>query len=102
MGNCSMPRRERQIGFRLRIARPYEDHRAYCLFFSHGTCGRCIARCPVGAITEAGHDKVACSRHLKPATEEFVRANFGFDGYGCGLCQTGVLCESRIPTLRDI
>ena len=82
--------------------RPYEDRRAYCLFFSHGICGQCIARCPVGAITEAGHDKMACSRHLKPVTEEFVSANFGFDGYGCGLCQTGVPCESRIPTLRDI
>ena len=80
--------------------RPYEAHRAYCLFFSHGICGRCMARCPVGAITEAGHDKVACSRHLKPATEEFVRANYGFDGYGCGLCQTGVPCESEIPTLQ--
>jgi len=53
---------------------------------------------PVGAITEAGHDKVRCSRHLKPATEEFVKVNYGFDGYGCGLCQTGVPCESEIPT----
>ena len=82
--------------------RPYQDHRAYCLFFNHGICGQCMARCPVGAITEAGHDKVKCSRHLKPATEKFVRANFGFDGYGCGLCQTGVPCESGIPTPASV
>ena len=82
-------------------ARPYENHRAYCLFFAHGTCGECIDRCPVGAITEAGHDKVKCARHLRLTTEEFVRSNYGFDGYGCGLCQTGVPCESKIPTERD-
>lgn len=77
--------------------RPYQDHRAYCLFFSQGTCGECIARCPVGAITEAGHDKLECSLHLRPTTQDFVRSNYGFDGYGCGLCQTGVPCESGIP-----
>jgi epoxyqueuosine reductase len=76
--------------------RPYEDHRAYCLFFADGTCGECIARCPVGAITEAGHDKARCRAHARDA-KEFVRANFGFEGYGCGLCQTGVPCESGVP-----
>jgi epoxyqueuosine reductase len=76
--------------------RPYSDHRAYCLFFADGTCGECIARCPVGAITEAGHDKVKCRTHARGASE-FVRANFGFEGYGCGLCQTGVPCESGVP-----
>ena len=81
--------------------RPYQDHRAYCLFFAQGTCGDCIARCPVGAITEAGHDKLECSLHLRPTTQDFVRSNYGFDGYGCGLCQTGVPCESKIPTKQD-
>lgn len=76
--------------------RPYGDHRAYCLFFAEGTCGKCMARCPPGAITEAGHDKVKCRQHVE-ATKGFVIANYGFDGYGCGLCQTGVPCESRIP-----
>jgi epoxyqueuosine reductase QueG len=40
--------------------RPYADHRAYCLFFADGTCGKCIDRCPVRAITETGHDKEKC------------------------------------------
>jgi len=76
--------------------RPYSDHRAYCLFFAQGTCGECIARCPAGAISEAGHDKVKCRDHLN-RTRAFVGEHYGFDGYGCGLCQTGVPCESGVP-----
>lgn len=82
--------------------RPYTDHRAYCLFFSQGICGNCIARCPVGAISEAGHDKRKCRRHLNPTTSDYVKAHYGFDGYGCGLCQTDVPCESKIPTAQDV
>ena len=78
--------------------RPYADHRAYCLFFAEGACGECMARCPVGAITEDGHDKEKCRAHLV-RTEKYVRARFGFEGYGCGLCQTGVPCESGSPVL---
>ncbi len=78
--------------------RPYTQHQEYCLFLTKGTCGKCIERCPVGAITRKGHDKGKCSRHLHPATENFVKSHYGFDGYGCGLCQTGVPCESGIPT----
>jgi ferredoxin len=81
--------------------RPYENHRAYCLFFSHGTCKKCIPRCPVGALTEAGHDKLKCLQHLRPATAEYVKAQYGFDGYGCGLCQTKVPCESKVPLPKD-
>lgn len=77
--------------------RPYANHREYCLFFSDATCGKCITRCPVGALSEAGHDKRKCVAHLHPVTDDYVKANFGFNGYGCGLCQTGVPCESGIP-----
>ena len=77
--------------------RPYTDHRAYCLFFTDGTCRQCIERCPVGAVTEAGHDKLKCRAHVKSCTAEFVQAHYGFEGYSCGLCQTGVPCESGIP-----
>lgn len=82
--------------------RPYENHYAYCLFRSQGTCGKCISRCPVGAITEAGHDKLKCIEHLRPTTEDYIKSQFGFDGYACGLCQTGVPCESRIPLTSDL
>jgi epoxyqueuosine reductase QueG len=76
--------------------RPYSDHRAYCLFFDNGTCGKCIDRCPVRAITEAGHDKEKCRQHLA-RSREYVKKTYKFAGYGCGLCQVGVPCEAGIP-----
>jgi ferredoxin len=81
--------------------RPYKDHHEYCLFFTKGLCGKCIERCPVGAISKDGHDKAKCFKHLKPSTADYVKANYGFDGYGCGLCQTGVPCESKIPVISE-
>ena len=77
--------------------RPYTDHHAYCLYFSKGTCKKCTARCPAGAITESGKDKSICAAYLHPGTDDYVREEFGFNGHGCGLCQTKVPCESRIP-----
>ena len=76
--------------------RPYNHHRAYCLFFAQGACGKCIERCPAGAITEAGHDKEICRQHLA-RTREYVQDTYHFNGYGCGLCQVGVPCEAGIP-----
>jgi ferredoxin len=80
--------------------RPYDDHHAYCLYYSHGICGACVSRCPVGAISLAGHDKTRCREHLRQ-TSTYVRAEYGFEGYGCGLCQTDVPCESKIPAPAD-
>jgi ferredoxin len=82
--------------------RPYTDHRAYCLFFSKGICGKCMDRCPVGAVSEKGHDKKKCGAYLRPTTSDYVKEQYGFDGYGCGLCQTAVPCESKIPTAADV
>ena len=82
--------------------RPYNDHHAYCLFFTQGICGKCISRCPVGAITKAGHEKVKCQKHIRPTTADYVKSHYGFDGYGCGLCQTKVPCESKIPSKQDV
>lgn len=76
--------------------RPYANHRAYCLYFADGTCGKCIDRCPVNAITRAGHDKEKCRLHLV-ASREYVKKTYHFEGYGCGLCQVGVPCEAGIP-----
>ena len=76
--------------------RPYSGHQDYCLFFAKGTCGKCIDRCPTRAITEAGHDKEKCRQHLA-RSREYVKDTYGFEGYGCGLCQVGVPCEAGIP-----
>ncbi len=82
--------------------RPYNDHHEYCLFFSQGICGRCIERCPVGAITEKGHDKIICRTHVRGAAADHARHAYDFEGYGCGLCQTGIPCESKIPRPQDV
>ncbi len=81
--------------------RPYPDHRANCLFYATGSCGRCIERCPGGAISEKGHDKNRCLVVLIDEQKPWIDGVHG-DGYigayaGCGLCQTKVPCESRIP-----
>ena len=76
--------------------RPYTDHHAYCLFYVNGTCGKCIERCPIGAITKEGHNKFTCQKYVN-MTHFYVPRHYGFDGYGCGFCQTGVPCESGIP-----
>ena len=84
----------------LRLAatpRPYSDHHAYCDFFSEKHCAVCVERCPVGAITEQGHDKARCHAYLEQVRHEFIEPHFGFSTDACGLCQTKVPCESRIP-----
>jgi epoxyqueuosine reductase len=81
--------------------RPYHDHHAYCLFYSKGTCGKCIDRCPVKAISKAGHDKLKCSKYVK-STTDYIMTHYGIEIYGCGLCQTGVPCESQIPVEDDL
>lgn len=81
--------------------RPYQDHHAYCLFYSNGTCRKCADRCPAGALTSAGHDKAKCRSYIFAKVKEYVKSNFGFEGYGCGFCQTGVPCESQIPSRRE-
>ena len=80
--------------------RPYQDHHAYCLFYTKGACGKCIQRCPAGAVTKAGHDKGKCKTYVE-WTAQYVKNNFKFDGYGCGFCQAGVPCESKIPLAED-
>ena len=65
-----------------------------------GTCGECIDRCPTGALSEEGHDKGLCKAYLAEVTRPHVQNVYKFSGYGCGLCQTGVPCESEIPKSR--
>ena len=82
--------------------RPYDNHQRYCLFFTEGICGKCIPRCPVGAITEAGHDKMKCFNHCYKTSKDYTKSHYGLDVGACGLCQTKVPCESKIPVSTDI
>ncbi|MCK9362685.1 MAG: epoxyqueuosine reductase [Syntrophales bacterium] len=86
----------------VRIAIPpsvrlYTDHHAYCLFYLDGSCGKCIERCPAGAITSKGHDKEKCAAYAHNVSSKAIQERFGFETSGCGLCQVGVPCEAKIP-----
>jgi len=81
--------------------RPYKHYRANCLFYAGEKCGQCISRCPGGALSEKGHDKLKCFDVLFTMQKPWLEGAHG-PGYmgkysGCGLCQTGVPCSDRIP-----
>lgn len=81
--------------------RPYSGHYANCLFYAKGTCKKCIERCPAQAISEKGHDKIKCVNYLHGVREKLQELGriqeYGNKIMGCGLCQTGVPCENKIP-----
>lgn len=78
-------------------ARSDQGYADNCLYYRNGSCGACISRCPVGAITFAGHDKVRCADYVYGAIPAAVGEKYGVSATGCGLCQTRVPCEERIP-----
>lgn len=79
--------------------RPYANHLANCLFYSGG-CDACIRRCPAGAISPQGHDKVKCAAYHETELAP-LRERYGMRMIGCGHCQTGVPCEDCIPVRSD-
>jgi epoxyqueuosine reductase len=78
--------------------RPYTDHRQYCSYAQDGSCGVCIGRCPAGAIGPEGHDKECCRQYIRVNLADWLKRP-GYQGeyLSCGLCQTGVPCESSRP-----
>ena len=79
--------------------RTYPDYRHNCLWHREGTCGACVGRCPVGAITrEGGHDKTRCRAYVYEELPREVGEISGVPSTGCGLCQTRVPCEGVIPS----
>ncbi len=78
--------------------RTASDHRANCLYYRKpGACGVCIKRCPVGALTPDGHDKNICREHVYGTIPAAVASEYNVIATGCGLCQTAVPCEFRVP-----
>jgi len=77
---------------------PYSN----CLFYVGVNCNACIKRCPAGAITEKGHDKIRCLAYMYnigylPRPKEYDNDT---TVAGCGLCQTKVPCEFQNPTKK--
>lgn len=70
-------------------------HRENCLTFRGAACAVCARRCPAGAITLEGHDKEKCQAYVQGTRREWQ--SLGLKEVGCGLCQTKVPCEERIP-----
>ena len=78
--------------------REYDDPFSYCLYTTEGKCGKCIDRCPAGAISKETKDKSICAKHLlETDLTKKEREEFGYPYSPCGKCQTKVPCESGIP-----
>jgi epoxyqueuosine reductase len=77
--------------------RPYNDPHHYCLFFRDNSCTKCADRCPVNAISDDGHDKAKCKNFIREKLTPAIKSNYKIEIHACGLCQTKVPCESKIP-----
>lgn len=74
-----------------------DDIHAYCLHYQGITCLKCAKRCPVNAITEKNaHNKETCYQKVADSLK-YCNRHYHIFIYGCGLCATGVPCESEIP-----
>lgn len=71
--------------------RPYSTKDEYCTY-----CGECIPRCPTGALTSAGKDITRCSDYM----DSVIIPRFA-PRYGCGKCQTRVVCSRERPVNKS-
>ncbi|NLE95430.1 MAG: epoxyqueuosine reductase [Dehalococcoidia bacterium] len=69
--------------------------RTRCLYFHDGSCGLCVMRCPVSALSrDTSFDRQACYRRLKETGARFTdlpHTNV------CGKCSVGLPCSLRDP-----
>jgi epoxyqueuosine reductase len=84
------------VGRRLESSPRPEDIHRDCLSYRGLSCRKCMKRCPVGAITEDGHDKARCMPFVFEQIP-FIKEHYDIEIYACGLCQAGVPCERGIP-----
>ena len=76
--------------------REYTVYNEYCM--AKDGCRACIERCPAGALSEKGHDKLKCRAYTTNVVKKGALERYGYQGFiACGLCQTGVPCEFGIP-----
>ena len=76
-----------------------EDIHANCLHYQGRQCLKCAKRCPGAAITaEHAHNKETCYQKVADSLK-YCNKHYHIFIYGCGLCATGVPCESEIPKL---
>lgn len=84
-----------------------------CLFYSKGTCKKCVEKCPGIALSEEGHDKFKCAEYGRFVREsvierlsKYIEPKWTrFNGVlrkrlppvGCGFCQFDVPCMDKNP-----
>jgi epoxyqueuosine reductase QueG len=78
-------------------SRPYAGHQDWCLWYAKGTCGACMRRCPVNAISADGHDKPKCFDYIRNVTAPYVQEHYATGATPCGLCQVKIPCEAKVP-----
>ena len=88
-------------GFALPVSpRTAETPYSNCLFYVNRQCEACIDRCPAGAISENGHDKLKCREYSHSKRFSSLKKRYNVDNMGCGLCQVKVPCEFRNPAKK--
>ena len=76
---------------------PPENHNIACRYFTDGSCGECMTRCPVGAIVPGKHVIERCYEHEWMTCRTKSREIFGTEVPACGLCMCGVPCDIENP-----
>jgi epoxyqueuosine reductase QueG len=79
---------------------PYGNYQENCPTCRGIECGVCIERCPVKAISLNGHDKALCEEYTYGPPFKELSHKYDARHVGCGLCQTDVPCENKIPDSR--
>lgn len=74
----------------LPVDKPCQEE--YCLYKKNGSCLLCVQRCPIGALTTEGFDRVKCHHHLESNGQKT------FNGATvCGKCVAGMPCSFKRP-----
>ena len=83
-----------------------------CLYYAENTCRKCEERCPGGAITKVGHDKIKCylygevvEKEMSKRLGSILKLNRDYVNgqdkisfhVGCAFCQFGVPCTDKNP-----
>lgn len=98
--------------------RKYEDPYANCLYYAKGICKKCVEKCPAGAISENGHNKIKCynyekkiERKMNLHLEGILKPHYRYINgelkeeappTGCAFCQFNVPCMDRNPMADDL
>ncbi len=76
--------------------------RSNCLYDEKGTCGKCIPRCPAGAISGEKKDHNKCLEFLVTKVMAEYVPKYNVVVGGCGKCQTRVPCARKVPRPSDL